>query len=117
MSGLTEKIQIANLLEKVVTSDHDFGVITYKPGWSDGRVASEIGTSVQQVVAVRKAIYGSKFATPRTNTAALFESRLKELEKRISKIEQALYGAQKAPQGQFPGVPSLIPRWDLEERA
>lgn len=92
MSNLAYKIRIAQLLEKVIVRDDDFQMLTYRDGWSDGRVADELGTTVQQVVAVRKALYGSHFATPASSPAQRLEARLERLERRVEELERKQQG-------------------------
>lgn len=78
--NLRTKMQIAAILETVIEPSDDG--YTYVDGWSDGRIAREVGCTPQLVVAVRKELHGPNFKARQQKT-----SRIAELERRIADLE------------------------------
>lgn len=121
MSTLITKISISRILDEVVESNGD-GPPSYQDGWSDGRVADAVGTTVQQVVAVRKALYGPRFATPANSSLLRFQGRLEQLEARISRVEKHMNevtvsqsgGATQIREATRLDISPHVPRWDKD---
>ena len=84
----TQIVQIYNKLEDVLNKTTD-GSVHYDNGWSDKRVAEEIGVPASTVSRVRNENFGPIKAKNGEGRDSLAR-RIDELEKRVSELEDVL---------------------------
>jgi DNA-binding NarL/FixJ family response regulator len=96
---LRAKFKIASRIEEVLVNEN--GVETYAHGWSDARIARELGVDVSNVRAVRKSAFKHvkvvRGGGPgRPARSATLRNDITALEARISALESMLISNRAA---------------------
>jgi hypothetical protein len=98
---LANQVRAFNRLTDVILKDAN-GKVSFKEGWSDGRIADETGLSLQLVATIRRKNFGSLGILPTgarqpTKTQQMLINLTKKVEKLTEEIEEIwdVMGARK----------------------
>jgi hypothetical protein len=90
--SLANQVRAFNRLTEVMLKD-GHGKVSFKEGWSDGRIADESGLSLQLVATIRRKNFGSLGTLPTgarkpTKTQQMLASLTKQVEKLTAEVDE-----------------------------
>jgi hypothetical protein len=89
---LANQVRAFNRLTDVILKDAN-GKVSFKEGWSDGRIADETGLSLQLVATIRRKNFGSLGILPTgarqpTKTQQMLINLTKQVEKLTAEVDE-----------------------------